>query len=397
MIPATLSSNYDDAIAMKIPFFRNTITGNELSNITQVINESGAFSTKKFALKCEQWFTQNHGVKNMFLTKSCTASLELAVMVIDIKPGDEVIMPSFAFVSCANAVALRGGTCVFVDIHPENLTLDETKIEVAITPKTKAILTLNYAGSACAYERITEIAKKHKLFIIEDNAHGIGARYRGQYLGTFGDISTFSFDHMKNIGCGQGGGIAINNDKLLDKFFVSYEYGTNRRAFFRGETEKYEWQGIGSNYILPELNAAMLYTQLEQLEIVNGSFRNQWNLYRELLDRLKQDGIIELPTPLSGIEHNAHCFYIKTRNLMERNELIKHLEQSQIYAQSHFTALHTSHFGKTAGRFVGPDNFTTNDSERLLRLPLYYGISDEDVKRVSDQIYRFYNSNSPAT
>lgn len=376
---------------MKVPFFRTAITGDEEKYVQQVLHDGNSFAEKNFISKCEKWFEENHGLKNFFLTKSCTHSLELAALTLGIKTGDEVIMPSFGFVACANAIALRGATCVFVDIEPNSMNIDAAKIEAAITTKTKAILTINYSGVACDYRAIKDIAKKHRLFIIEDNAHGTGAKQEENFLGTFGDISTFSFDHLKNISCGQGGGIAINNEKLLESFFVHYEFGTNRRNFFKGKANRYEWKNLGSNFPLSELNAAMLYSQLENVEKINGRFVQLWNLYFEKLSALQTQNKIALPKLSPDSHHNAHCFFIKTKNEQERNALIQFLQAEEINAQFHYTPLHSSEFGLTAGRFKGNDEFTTNESKRLLRLPLYYNMSHTELNHVVSKVLEFYS------
>ncbi len=378
---------------MNIPFFRTAVVGTEAQHIQNVLQSVHPFFEKHYNQLCENWFLQNHGLTNFFLTKSCTHSLELAAFLAGIKPGDEVILPSYAFVSCGNAFAQLGAVCVFVDVHPQTMNIDETKIEAAITPKTKAILTLNYASVCCNYAGIKEIAKKHGLLIIEDNAHGILAKQNDQFAGTFGDIATFSFDHMKNISCGQGGGIAINNASLLENFYVPYEFGTNRRKFFNKESDRYEWKGIGSNYQLSELNAAALYAQLEQAEKINTDIVTRWLQYKSSLERLGQEEKITLPNPPSNNIHNGHCFFVKTQNQTIRTMLIRHLHGMGINAQFHYTPLHSSAFGKTTGRFSGNDVYTTTESQNLLRLPLYYGITSDEVSYVVNAVEAFYTGN----
>lgn len=372
-----------------IPFFKTTITGNEQKYLQAILEADDGFAQKEYLLKSERWFRENHGLENFFLTKSCTHSLELAALLLNLQPGDEVIMPSYAFVSCANAIALRGATCVFVDVHSDSMNIDETQIEAAITPHTKAILTLNYAGVACNYEAILSIAKNHGLLVIEDNAHGIGAKYKGRFLGTFGDVSTFSFDHLKNVTCVQGGGMAINNPALFERFYITYEFGTNRRAFFKGDGDRYEWKGLGSNFPLSELSAAILLPQLEIVKKINSSFVSNWNLYSERLSGLAKKGNIKLRAIPKGFEHNGHCFFIKTRTAEERTALIDYLEKNDIQAQFHYTPLHSSEFGKKSGRFVGHDT-TSAESRTILRLPLFYGMTALDVETVVEKINEFY-------
>lgn len=373
---------------MSIPFFKTTVTGTEAQYLTQLLANPDAIAKKEYIAKCERWFAENHGLPNFFLTKSCTDSLELAALTLNMQPGDEVIMPSFAFVSCANAFALRGATCVFVDVHPDTMNLDEAKLEAAITNKTKAIVTVNYAGVGCNYEAIDAIARKYYLWVVEDNAHGIGAKQNGRFLGTFGDISTFSFDHLKNVTCIQGGGIAINNPALLERFYTAYEFGTNRRNFFAGKADRYEWKSLGSNFPLSELSAAMLYAQLEEVETINGKFRKLWNLYAEGLKDLVVRNRIDIPVLPAGAHHSAHCFYIKYGPVSSRNALMDYLDAKGICAQFHYTPLHQSEFGKTAGRFVGLDA-QTDLSRELLRLPLYYDMAEGEVATVVSAIEDF--------
>jgi len=373
-----------------IPFFKTTITGSENELVQQYLHSSDSASLKKHTELCVNWFNHHYGFGEFALTKSCTHALELAALVANIQPGDEVIMPSFAFVSCANAFALRGAVCVFVDIRPNGMMMDEAKIEAAITPKTKAILTLNYAGVAQDYAAILPMAKKYNLLVIEDNAHGLLAKQNGRLLGSFGDISTFSFDHLKNITCGQGGGIAINNPTLLERFYLAFEFGTNRRSFFNHQANRYEWKAIGSNFPLSELNAAMLYAQLLEGENINTAFVRSWEQYFSSLKSLQQQGFIELPLVKSTDDHSGHCFYIKVKDKETRKGLIDYLTERNITAQFHYVPLHSSEFGKKAGRFSGEDEFTTKESARLVRLPLFYSITAQEIERVVQEINSFF-------
>lgn len=375
-----------------IPFFKSTLTGNEVAHVQQVLGDSNSFFQKQYIAKCEAWFKDQCGLDNFYLTKSCTASLELAAQLLGIGPGDEVIMPSYAFVSCGNAFAIRGARCIYVDVYADSMNIDDTKLEQAITPKTKAIVTINYAGVACNYEAIRAIANKHCLFVIEDNAHGTGAKQGDTYLGAFGDISCFSFDHLKNITCGQGGGIAVNNAALLERFFIHYEFGTNRRSFFNGNADRYEWKGMGGNYPLSEVNAAMLYAQLLDSEKINGEFVRLWNRYRQALNGLEGKGYLTLPSPAVTDKHNAHCFFIKTKTADERSALIKYLHERGINAQFHYTPLHSSEYGRTVGEFRGDDVVTSTKSRTLLRLPLYYGLKDEELEYVVQAVNQFYTT-----
>lgn len=375
---------------MKIPFFQISITGKETTNVDGILKNGQNFAANGYIEKCERWFIENHGLKNFYLTKSCSQSLELAALILNLKENDEVIMPSYALVACGNAFALRGAKCVFVDIDKATMNIDATKIEAAISPKTKAILTINYAGVGCNYDEILRIKNKHNLYLIEDNAHGTGAKWQSKFLGTFGDISTFSFDHMKSISCGQGGGISINNERLMPQFFISYESGTNRQSFFRNETNKYEWKGLGSNYRLSELNAAMLFAQLESEKEIIETLGIRWKKYYNAFKALAEKDKIEIAETSNNANHNSHCFYIKTGNINERNALIKFLAERDIQAQFHYVPLHSSEYGKRWGRFVGEDKYTTAESERLLRLPLYFNMTDEEQARVISGVEGFY-------
>lgn len=375
---------------MNIPFFKSTLTGSEAPYIQEVLGDSNSFFRKQYIAKCEAWFKEGHGLDNFYLTKSCTSALELSGLALGIKPGDEVIMPSYAFVSCGNAFAMLGAKCKYVDVYADSMNIDDTKLEQAITDRTKAIVTINYAGVACNYTAIRAIADKHQLYIIEDNAHGAGAKQGDKSLGSFGDVACFSFDHLKNITCGQGGGIVINNPALLDTFFVHYEFGTNRRSFFNGKADRYEWKGLGGNHPLSELNAAMLYAQLLDSEKINAEFVRLWQLYKTGLSELEKQGKIVLPSPKAVDKHNAHCFFIKTDSADERIALIKNLHYKGINAQFHYTPLHSSEYGKAAGEFRGADEVTTTESRKLLRLPLYYGLNDEEVTYVLQSIHEFY-------
>lgn len=377
-------------MANTITFFKTTITGTEINFVLEYLQSADSASLKKYTALCVEWFKTQYGFDEFALTKSCTHALELAALVADIQPGDEVIMPSFAFVSCANAFALRGAVCVFVDVRPNGMMMDETKIEAAITTKTKAILTLNYAGVAQDYSVIAHIAKKHNLLVIEDNAHGLLAKQNGRLLGSFGDISTFSFDHLKNITCGQGGGIAINNPALLERFYLAYEFGTNRRSFFNHQANRYEWKAIGSNFPLSELSAAMLYAQLLESENINAAFVRSWDQYFSALKPLQQKRLIELPLVKSTDDHNGHCFYIKVKDKETRKALIDYLTEKDIIAQFHYVPLHSSEFGQKVGRFSREDEFTTKESARLVRLPLFHSITAQEIERVVQEINNFY-------
>lgn len=343
-----------------------------------------------FTKKCNNWMEENFNVSKVLLTTSCTHALEMAAILADIKPGDEVIAPSFTFVSTVNAFVLRGATIVFVDVRPDTLNIDERLIEGAITDKTKAIIPVHYAGVACEMDTIMAIAKKHNLFVIEDAAQGVMSSYKGKALGTIGDFGTYSFHETKNYTMGEGGALLIRNKKYIDRAEIVREKGTNRSKFFRGQVDKYSWVDVGSSYLPSELNAAYLYAQLEEAEMINDNRLKTWDLYYKGLKELEDKKLIELPIIPDYCKHNAHMFYIKCKNLEERSALINYLKEEGIYAVFHYVPLHSSEAGLKYGRFHGEDEFTTKESERLVRLPMYYGLEAEKTKYVIDTIFNFY-------
>ena len=315
----------------------------------------------------------------------------MAGILCDIQPGDEVIMPSYTFVSTANAFVLRGAKIVFVDVRPDTMNIDENLIEEAITDRTKAIVVVHYAGVACEMDKIMEIARQHDLKVVEDAAQGVMSKYKGKWLGTIGDMGCFSFHETKNYTCGEGGAILLNHDVLGERAEIIREKGTNRSQFFRGQVDKYTWVDIGSSYLPSELNAAYLYAQLEAAKTVNEDRLRSWDLYYELFKPLAKEGHIEIPFIPEDCEHNAHMFYIKVKNLEERTKLLAHLKENEIGAVFHYIPLHSSNAGLKFGRFHGEDKYTTQNSERLLRLPMYYGLTAEDVKTVVQQVKGFYS------
>ncbi len=342
-----------------------------------------------FTAECTRWFEEKLKSK-VLLTTSCTHALEMASLLIDVRAGDEVIMPSFTFVSTADAFVLRGARIKFVDIRKDTMNLDETLIESAITERTKAIVPVHYAGVGCEMDTILEIAKKYQLFVIEDAAQGMMATYKGKYLGTIGDFGTYSFHETKNYTMGEGGLILINNDKYVHKGEVIREKGTNRSQFFRGEIDKYSWVEVGSSYLPSEMNAAYLLPQLEIAEKINDRRLELWNIYYNELKELEESEKIALPYIPEECQHNAHMFYIKTGDLEERTKLIKYLNDNGIKAVFHYVPLHTSEAGKKYGEFVGEDRNTTRESNRLVRLPMFYALKDEEVRYVADKIKAFY-------
>ena len=324
------------------------------------------------------------------MTTSCTHATELAAILADIKPGDEIIMPSYTFVSTANAFVLRGGVPVFVDIRPDTMNIDEKQIEAAITEKTKAIVPVHYAGVACEMDTIMDIAKRHNLLVIEDAAQGVMASYKGKALGSIGDYGCYSFHETKNYSMGEGGALLIRDREHVERAEIIREKGTDRSKYFRGQVDKYRWQEFGSSYLPSELNVAYLYAQLEMADQINEARLARWNEYYKLLTPLAQAGRIELPVVPEGCVHNAHMFYIKTADEHERQELINYLKERDILAVYHYVPLHSAPAGIKYGRFNGEDVYTTKESERLLRLPMYYGLTAEETAFVADQVKKFY-------
>nr|MCR5222736.1 dTDP-4-amino-4,6-dideoxygalactose transaminase [Lachnospiraceae bacterium] len=344
----------------------------------------------KYTKLCNAWLEEKTGTKKALLTTSCTHATEMAAMLANIEPGDEVILPSYTFVSTADAFVLRGATAVFVDIHPKTMNIDERLIEEAITTKTKAIVPVHYAGVACNMDEILKIAKKHDLKVIEDAAQGIMSTYRGKALGSIGDYGCYSFHETKNLSMGEGGALLLQNEADIENAEIIREKGTNRSKFFRGEIDKYTWVAPGSSYLPSELNAAYLYAQMCKADEIYRDRMHSWEQYYEQLKPLQQSGAIELPFIPEECVHNAHMFYIKTKDLAERTALITWLKEREIQAVFHYVPLHTSPAGRKHGRFVGEDRFTTKESERLLRLPMYYGLTESDISCVTEAIRAFY-------
>jgi len=374
-----------------ISFNKPPLTGNEKQYITQAINSDKISGDGQFTQKCHTWFEENLGCKKALLTTSCTHALEMAAMLIDIQPGDEVIMPSYTFVSTANAFVLRGAKIVFVDIHPDTMNIDETKIEQAITDKTKAIVLVHYAGVSCEMDTIMDLSNRYNLFVVEDAAQGMMSTYKGKALGTIGHIGTFSFHETKNYtSAGEGGLLIINDEQFIDRAEVIREKGTNRNQFFRGMVDKYSWVDIGSSYLMNDISAAYLWGQLEKADEINDDRLKSWLIYYEQLNPLEKEGYIELPIIPENCEHNAHMFYIKVEDLYTRTKLIEYLIEHSINAVFHYVPLHTATAGMKFGRFNGVDKFTTKDSERLLRLPLYYGMDSGDIQYIAKKLGDFF-------
>ncbi|KAJ9431061.1 MULTISPECIES: dTDP-4-amino-4,6-dideoxygalactose transaminase [Enterobacterales] len=374
-----------------IPFNAPPIVGSEVEYMQSAMASGKLCGDGGFTRRCQQWMEQHFGSKKVLLTPSCTASLEMAALLIDLQPGDEVIMPSYTFVSTANAFVLRGATIVFVDVRPDTLNIDETLIEAAITPKTRAIVPVHYAGVACEMDSIMALAAKHKLYVIEDAAQGVMSQYKGRALGTIGHIGCFSFHETKNYTAGgEGGATLINDAKLVDRAEIIREKGTNRSQFFRGQVDKYTWRDIGSSYLMADLQAAYLWAQLEAAEQINQQRLRLWQRYYDALQPLAAAGRIELPVVPKNCRHNAHMFYIKLRDSDDRQALINWMKEAEILTVFHYIPLHSSPAGERFGRFHGDDAFTTRESERLLRLPLFYNLSDNNQRTVISSLLSFF-------
>ena len=367
--------------------------GKEENYINEAIKENKKLcGDGYFTKKCNEWFEDNFETDKALLTTSCTHALEMAAILCDIKPGDEVIAPSYTFVSTVNAFVLRGATIVFVDIRPDTMNINEDLIEDAITDKTKVIVPVHYAGVSCNMEKIMKIAQKYKLYVVEDAAQGVMATYKGQALGTIGDFGCYSFHETKNYSMGEGGALLIKNKNFIERAEIIREKGTDRSRFYRGQVDKYSWVDIGSSYLPSELNAAYLYAQLEEANKINNNRLTIWNLYYKGLESLEKQGLIELPYIPKDCKHNGHMFYIKLKNLDERSSLIRYLKSKNISSAFHYVPLHSSEVGLKFGRFYGEDIYTTKESERLLRLPIYYGLEEKEIQYIVENIINYFES-----
>lgn len=375
---------------MRISFNRPPFVGKETEYIKEAVEKNGMIcGDGPFTKKCSQWMKDRFQTKNVLLTTSCTHALEMAAFLADIQPGDEVIMPSYTFVSTADAFVLRGATCVFVDIRPDTMNIDETKIEEAITEKTKAIVPVHYAGVSCAMDEIMAIAKKYNLKVVEDAAQGVNAFYKGKALGTIGDFGCYSFHETKNYSMGEGGAILFQDDRYLEPAEILREKGTNRSKYFRGQIDKYTWVGYGSSYLPSDMNAAYLWAQLEEADKINDKRLSIWNFYHEELKELEDKGVLERPYIPEYATHNAHMYYIKVKDLRVRTKLLAYLKERGILSVFHYVPLHSATAGKKFGRFHGEDVYTTKESERLCRLPMYYSLSLEEAAEVVKALKEF--------
>ena len=364
--------------------------GTEIEYVSEAIRNHKICGDGEFTKKASAILEEMTGTGKCLLTTSCTHATELAALLANIQPGDEVIMPSYTFVSTADAFVLRGATPVFVDIDPKTMNMDADLIEDAITEKTKVIVPVHYAGVGCEMDKIMDIARRHNLLVIEDAAQGICASYKGEPLGTFGEFGCFSFHETKNFSMGEGGAILIRDEEYVEKAEIFREKGTDRSKYFRGQIDKYRWQDFGSSYLPSEMNVAYLYAQLLQRDLIQTQRMDCYNTYRELLSPLENAGRIELPFVPEYCEHNAHMFYIKCADMEERTQLIGYLKERDIMAVFHYIPLHSAPAGLKYGRFHGEDRYTTKESERLLRLPMYYGLTKEQVIYIAEQIIAFY-------
>ena len=372
-----------------IDFNRATYVGKEVEYMQQAIAGAKLCGDGPFTKKCSAFMKEHFHSKNVLLTTSCTHALEMAAFLCDLQPGDEVIMPAYTFVSTADAFVLQGAKIVFVDVHPETMNIDETKIEAAITEHTKVIVPVHYAGVACEMDTIMDIARRHNLKVVEDAAQGVNAWYKGRALGTIGDFGCYSFHETKNYTMGEGGALLFQDDSYLERAEILREKGTNRSKFFRGQIDKYTWVNYGSSYLPSDLNAAYLYAQLESHEKIDQRRMDIYRFYAEKLAHLAERGLIEQPVVPKEAAHNAHMYYIKVKDVDVRTELIQYMKKKGIMCVFHYVPLHSSPAGYKFGRFSGEDCYTTRESERLVRLPMYYSLTKEDMEYVVDSLLSF--------
>ena len=375
---------------MFIPFNKPPYIGKESEYVIDAVNKGHISGDGEYTKKCAKKLEELSRTKRALLTTSCTHATEMAALLSDIKPGDEVVMPSYTFVSTADAFVLRGAVPVFVDIRPDTMNIDETLIEDAITSKTRAIVPVHYAGVGCEMDTIMDIARRHNLTVIEDAAQAISSTYKGKALGTFGDFGCYSFHETKNISMGEGGALLIQNEDMIEPAEIIREKGTNRAKFFRGQIDKYTWVNYGSSYLPSDMNAAYLWAQLENMDIIQEKRLSVWNRYKEGLTELADKEYLEFGAIPEECTNNAHMFYFKVKDLDTRTDLIKYLKEKGIMAVFHYVPLHSAPAGRKFGRFNGEDRFTTKESERLIRLPLFYSITDEEINRVIETLREYF-------
>ena len=375
---------------MRINFNVPPFTGREIIYIKQAVDAQKICGDGQFTAKCNKWIEDKTGCEKALLTTSCTHATELAALLADIRPGDEVIMPSYTFVSTADAFVLRGATPVFVDIRPDTMNIDETLIEDAITEHTKAIVPVHYAGVGCEMDVIMDIARRHNLMVIEDAAQGIMSTYKGQALGAIGDMGCFSFHETKNFSMGEGGALLMKDSRFIEDAEIFREKGTDRSKFFRGQVDKYRWVNYGSSYLPSDMNAAYLWAQLELADEITKARMDRWNQYDALLRDLADKGLIEQPFVPDYCTHNAHMYYIKVRDLEQRSDFINFMKSKDVLTVFHYVPLHTAPAGLKYGRFHGEDNFTTRESDRLVRLPMYYALTEDDVNYICECVHEYF-------
>ena len=373
-----------------IPFNIPPYLGTETEYIREAIHNHKICGDGPFTKQCHHWLEEKTGTAKALLTTSCTHALEMAALLLDIKPGDEVILPSFTFCSTADAFVLRGAKLVFVDIRPDTMNIDETKIEDAVTDKTVAIVPVHYAGVACEMDTIMDIAKRHNLKVVEDAAQAVMSSYKGQALGAIGDYGCYSFHETKNYSMGEGGALLIKDPAMTEKAEILREKGTNRSVFLRGQIDKYTWVDHGSSYLPSDMNAAYLWAQLLEADKINNDRLASWQTYYDAFEQLEQEGFVERPVIPEGCVHNAHMFYLKAKDLEERTALIDYLKKNDILAVFHYIPLHSAPAGVKFGRFHGEDVYTTAESDRLLRLPMYYGLKKDELNKIIDTVIKFY-------
>lgn len=375
---------------MRINFNVPPFTGREMIYIKQAVDAQKICGDGQFTAKCNKWIEDKTGCEKALLTTSCTHATELAALLADIRSGDEVIMPSYTFVSTADAFVLRGATPVFVDIRPDTMNIDETLIEDAITEHTKAIVPVHYAGVGCEMDVIMDIAGRHNLMVIEDAAQGIMSTYKGQALGAIGDMGCFSFHETKNFSMGEGGALLMKDSRFIEDAEIFREKGTDRSKFFRGQVDKYRWVNYGSSYLPSDMNAAYLWAQLELADEITKARMDRWNQYDALLRDLADKGLIEQPFVPDYCTHNAHMYYIKVQDLEQRGDFINFMKSKDVLTVFHYVPLHTAPAGLKYGRFHGEDNFTTRESDRLVRLPMYYALTEDDVNYICECVHEYF-------
>lgn len=373
-----------------INFNEPPFVGTEFDYVRQAVDNKKICGDGPFTKRCHGWIEETAGCQKALLTTSGTAALEMAALLCGIEEGDEVILPSYTFSSTATAFVLAGARLVFVDIRPDTMNIDESKIEAAITDRTKVIVPVHYAGVGCDMEKVMDIAQRYGLKVVEDAAQGIMSSYRDKALGTFGDFGCFSFHETKNYSMGEGGALLINNPAYNDQAEILREKGTNRARFFRGQVDKYTWVDYGSSYLPSDMNAAYLWAQLEQADCINDNRLEMWNRYHDAFAKYANGEGLSLPVIPDECTHNAHMFYVKLADLDERTAFIQHLKDNGVQATFHYVPLHSSPAGRKYGAFSGTDEFTTQESERLVRLPLYYGLSREDQDTVVHAVETFF-------